>query len=589
VVAAGFEDIFLTNMLTVRFLGKQRGRRIRTALLLFVLANQGLRAAEAEPQISKGPYIQVPGPGQVSIMWESPTNLPGTMRYGRGRDLNRKVEGIVPRRLKGVSSASKTNAIIIETNFVIFHKTRLLTTYRTNDYYLFEAILSGLKPGVSYSYDVSMDGLRTPVRSFRTLEPGAKEVRFIAYGDTRTKPKIHAALAGRFLAHQPAFILHTGDLVDRGKDYAVWSKEFFKPLADVIDEVPLFSVMGNHEEDGTNYLVYFHQPGNGLWYSFDAGPVHVLALDYRFEKTSNAQFKFASNDLMTARAPWKIVMCHHPMFNVGGHMAGWGHTNYLPLFHQAKVDLVLGGHSHLYERFRPVRATARPEEWPITCITTGGGGAELHASRDHPSLLSRETTNHYIVFEATRDALRGRTLRSNGTEIDRFELTKKRGAYAPDYLAGAFSEESLRLFYDIAPNLAGRADALPTPERPAHVLLTIEPRKKSSRPAEMEITLAPASTNYYELANGPLAVTVFPKGGTNQEVWAEVRTRGVKKITEEPGRVFGPPLLFQARITAEENQVMAFGGNSRLSRTAEEMGKKLWPPDKKEPPGGVSH
>jgi len=155
----------------------------------------------------------------------------------------------------------------------------------------------------------------------------------------------------------------------------------------------------------------------------------VLALDYHFESTQSEQFEFARRDLISARAPWKVVFVHYPVFNIGGHATGWGHTNYLPLFRQAKVDLVIAGHSHLYERFRPVVPDGDRTQWPITCITTGGGGANLHPSFDHPALLARETTNHYILFEAGRDKLQAKALRVDGSLIDRFTLRKSHGKY----------------------------------------------------------------------------------------------------------------------------------------------------------------
>jgi hypothetical protein len=576
------------------------------AAALLVASALSLPAGESAKLFSKGPYVQAPQPGTVTIFWESATNHPGTVRYGWGRNLKLKLTDVLPQRMKGRSSSSATNEIINDlgtsedrprpeeptapergrTNAPA--RGRLRTVYWTNTYYLYEAVLEGLKPGVAYSYMVEMNGVATAPQQFRALEPGASKVRFLAYGDTRSDSRIHASLARRFAAEDPAFIMHTGDLVAKGKDYALWSKEFFNPMAGVIGRIPFFSVIGNHEEDGTNYLAYFHLPGKELWYSFDAGPVHVLALDYHFEKSSSEQFRYASNDLLNARAPWKVVVVHYPVFNVGGHATGWGHTNYLPLFHQAKVDLVLAGHSHLYERFRPLAPRGDTNEWPVTCITTGGGGANLHPSYDHPALFSRETTNHFMVFDVTRDTLKARTIRENGTLIDRFELVKKKGQPLARYRAEVYPEEALKIYFDIAPNLAGRAAALPTNDLPARVLLTLQPRKKSPLPAVMEITLAPESALDYELVNSPVRVSTPSKGSTNQFVWLEVKATGRKPIKEDKGRNFVPPLVFQAHVKAEEGETVTYGIPARFSGTAERMARKLWPPPAKSAPARPS-
>jgi acid phosphatase type 7 len=357
-------------------------------------------------------------------------------------------------------------------------------------FYIYEAALNGLKPGATYTYSVEFGGVRTPTHRFRTITPGAASARFIVYGDTRSDPQVHAGLARSFRAHAPEFILHTGDLVAKGRDYGLWAKEFFTPMASIIDEVPFFSVIGNHEEDGTNYLAYFHLPGKELWYSLDVGPVHVLALDFAFQNSNSEQFRFASDDLAAARSPWKIVVLQTPVFNIGGHVSGWGQTNYLPLFLRTKVDLVLSGHSHLYERFRPVAPKGKPD-WAITHVTTGGGGANLHPSFDHPALVVRETTNHYMVFDATRDALRAKAFRANGTLLDSFELEKKDGRMQPEYLAQVYPEEALKLFYDAVPSLASRAASLPNTNEAAQVLLNLVPLGSASEPAQLEITIAP--------------------------------------------------------------------------------------------------
>ena len=362
---------------------------------LFCLAQQ----TNQPPLISKGPYIQAASPDTFVVIWESGTNLPGTVHYGAGKKLDLTATVDSPRRMVGISRPNTNSTSSGRGGGFRPGGTGGSTNVsRTNIFFIYEATLPKLKPAKTYAYDVEFAGERTPAHQFKTLDAGASTAQFIVYGDSRSFPDIHAKLATRFKQHKPDFVLHTGDLVMRGKDYALWSREFFKPMANVIDEVPFFSVIGNHEEDGTNYLAYFHLPGKELWYSFDDGPVHFLALDYHFESSSNEQFRFAQQDLMKSRAPWKIVSLHYPVFNIGGHAAGWGHTNYLPLFHAANVDMVIGGHSHLYERFRPVLPPKGQPGSVITCITTGGGGAELHTSFEHPALLSRETTNHYMFF-----------------------------------------------------------------------------------------------------------------------------------------------------------------------------------------------
>src|SRR5437879_509664 len=57
-----------------------------------------------------GPYLQSPGIDTMTIMWESPTNRPGVVHYGRKSKLDEECRLERPRELIGVSSYALTNA-----------------------------------------------------------------------------------------------------------------------------------------------------------------------------------------------------------------------------------------------------------------------------------------------------------------------------------------------------------------------------------------------------------------------------------------------------------------------------------------------
>jgi hypothetical protein len=298
-----------------------------------------------------------------------------------------------------------------------------------------------------------------------------------------------------------------------------------------------------------------------------------LALDFHFEKKSEEQFAFARQDLLASTAPWKIVFLHYPVFNIGGHGTGWGHAAYLPLFHAAKVDLVIAGHSHIYERFRPVASRGGPDDWPITHITTGGGGAPLYASYAHPALSAQATTNHFVVIEATPTKLTGKTFTTNNTLIDKFELKKRNGQPGSDYLAQTYSEEVLKLALDAGRSLMGGLASLPTSNSVAQVLFDIPPRKGA--PVSLEISLVPASAPYYEIEGGPLRFTT-PTGTNSSQAWTRIRSTGKQTIgTTGSTRQLTPPLVFQAKVSKPGVETLAYGQRSRISDDAVEAAKKL--------------
>lgn len=535
--------------------------RLRLAAVLLFLAGVAVASAQDVARaFLKVPYLQAPGSDTMTIMWESPTSKPGVVHYGlRGR-LDEELRLDTPRELVVASPSSGVASVGNISNTV----------------FLYEMTLTNLEPNSVYTYSAETDGVRTPSKRFRTFGAHPNKVTFIAYGDTRSNPKLHATIAANFKRYSPDFILHTGDLVSAGKRHELWGKEFFEPLAQVIDEVPILPAIGNHEQDGINYLHYLHLPGRETaWYSCDVGPVHVLSLDYRYEKEEDEQFAFARRDLLASKSPWKIVMLHFPVFNIGGHGTRWGHAAYLPLFHQAKVDMVIAGHSHIYERFHPIAPKTAADRWPITHITTGGGGAPLYTTFPHPSLAAQVATNHFLVIEATPTSLRGRAMTTNNTVIDKFEIKKSGGRLASRYLAETYSEEMLNLAFEAAPSLTAELASVPGTTSTAQVMFTIRPIGQMKQAVELEISLTPDSAANYEIKGGPLRVTTPSPTEPGKVVWATLRATGQKKV-EAAGtrRELSPALVFQARVRAGTDETLAYGQKSKVSEAASEAAKK---------------
>lgn len=527
--------------------------------------------AQERPRLfSKGPYLQAPGSNTMTIMWEALTNLPGAVRFSTEGQPAQTVRAPAPRQMKGVSTASTTN-------YAAGQAPKVSTRSTTNLFFVYEVTLTNLEPATTYAYAVELDGAASLPRRFRTFGARPERVRFVAYGDTRSQPPVHTAIVRRFQPFAPDFILHTGDLVARGRDYALWSKEFFTPLAGVIDEVPVLPALGNHEEDATNYLAYFHLPAKERWYSFDIGPVHVLALDYHFERGTNEQYTFARQDLLQSTAPWKIVFVHYPVFNIGGHVTGWGHEDYLPLFHEAKVDMVLAGHSHLYERFRPVAPLAQRGRWAITHVTTGGGGASLAPSFEHPALAAHASTNHFVLLEATPDTLTGQTITITGHVLDRFTLSKPGGQPSPAYLAQTYAEEWLKYSFDAARSLTARVATLPTPQEPGYVMFNLRPMKTTTQAVELDISISPDAAANYQMAE-PLRVTTPAPGEPEIVAWGRVRATGRQRVTADRKGEISPKLAFQARISAGPVQTMTYGQRCRLSAMAAQAVKEAGGP-----------
>src|SRR5207302_459226 len=120
------------------------------------------------------------------------------------------------------------------------------------------------------------------------------------------------------------------------------------------------------------------------FYGIDYGPLHLTVLNDTpavVADLAGKESRFLDADLTNA-APWKLVMHHKPAYsNDMGHggepsvLAAW-----TPIFDAHKVDVVLNGHVHGYERSNPIRAmkpVATPADGTVYLVS-GGAGAPLY-------------------------------------------------------------------------------------------------------------------------------------------------------------------------------------------------------------------
>ncbi len=112
---------------------------------------------------------------------------------------------------------------------------------------------------------------------------------------------------------------------------------------------------------------------------------------------------------------------------------------------RAGVDFVITGHSHQYERFRPVRPPRGEEGTCVTYITSAGGGAPLYDIRKTAYHAVAEKVHHFCIFEVAGDKLSMKAIDITGRTIDRFELQKSNGKKDPQYLKDAVPLEAVRL------------------------------------------------------------------------------------------------------------------------------------------------
>jgi len=427
------------------------GRRVartglrRRAILLVAALNIALGAlggcshaslqtdSALDSGITKGPVLLRTYQNRAAVMWETETEGPCRLYYGKGAETDPYVRSW-PEMVPSDKTKSGKNA------------------------YIHKVWIEKLDAGTGYKYRVAGPGVKSETYQFRTAPADADNVRFIIYGDTRTHPRTHRKLIELMMKIKNIdFIVHIGDLVSSGNKYEQWAPQHFEPIKGLAESIPMFITKGNHEGDNGNYEKLLVPDGEKDSFAFDYGPVHLLGADNytREKKTKNKEAKkkeakklvdMIALDAARSDAEWKFVCFHHPSLNFGHHWSAWGHPNALPSFAKAGVDFVLAGHSHYYERFKPIEPPAGTKGGCATYITTGGGGAPLKKAKPTEFHAAVKSVNQFCLFEIDGNNLSMQVIDIKGEVIDRLRLTKTNGTLNKEYLAGAVRMEDVQRF-----------------------------------------------------------------------------------------------------------------------------------------------
>jgi predicted phosphodiesterase len=232
----------------------------------------------------------------------------------------------------------------------------------------------GLEPDTLYAYRVQgAEGHWSEWFQTRTA-PRTGPVRFIYLGDAQNGLDSHwpRIMRAAFQSAPDArFILHAGDLVNRGSRDLEWA-HWFRAGGFINGMIPAIPVAGNHEyervglseADGQRVLSFLWRPQFRLpeeptlsedlretvydiRYSSD---VHVFVLNSNVSDMSE-QAGWLDRELAQSDARWRIVAMHHPIYSSGRDRDNpEKRAVLLPVLLKHRVDLVLQGHDHTYAR-----------------------------------------------------------------------------------------------------------------------------------------------------------------------------------------------------------------------------------------------
>ncbi len=453
-------------------------------------------------QILVPPYLQ-PGNAatltreQKVLIWET-DSVPGnfTVAYGLAASQN------APKQTMAKISQVKLEANKIKT-------------------ILYRAQLTGLKFDETYFYQLTLNDKNLSEGSFasRTKKP---QTRFAVFGDCGAGTPQQAQIAYQVAQQKPQFVLVTGDNVYTFGRAMEYRRRFFpfylasesspEKGAALMNSIPFYLLLGNHDvlgadldkhPDGLAYYYYNDLPLNApipaltvepegnpaliktfkkntsprfprmANYSFDVGNVHIACLDANdyINPLDPTLMAWLMADIQNSNADWKLVAYHQPGFNSAkGHYNEQRMRLLAPVCEDLKVDLVLTGHEHNYQRSVPLKFNPKMDETGnhyvisegkvdgaftldenfngttstrpkgIIYIVSGAGGGVLYDKElsDRPDLWKHEPPGNWVPFttklisnvhsftwiETNGKTLTLKQIDVNGKVIDEIKITK---------------------------------------------------------------------------------------------------------------------------------------------------------------------
>lgn len=306
---------------------------------------------------------------------------------------------------------------------------RIETLQINETHFVHRATIATLETETSYVYRVRSGTNITPSFTFTTAPLRTSPFTTAWWGDNHNGTVTLANHVTNLMAHAPNLICVAGDMVNNGNLISDWHDYWFKPLEtlNAAQTTPVIYARGNH--DGEHALAYAYStlPGNESWFAFDYGNSRFIFLDSEVPtSTSNGQYAWLRAELSrpeTQRAAFRIVCFHRPPFtdlwNGSIHTGeAWVRNDWVPLFTQKNVDIVIGGHMHAYQR----GATNG-----VVYIVSGGGGGYLDTERvaSWPFVEVEYSKYHFDIMEINGPVLSWETYSDSNQLLDMFTLQSR--------------------------------------------------------------------------------------------------------------------------------------------------------------------
>jgi len=439
----------------------------RASVLVALVVALLLPAPSEAVELIRRPYLQKTSETTVTLVWRTSEATTGEVHYGTDpTDLDQTA----------TSDVEDPNHAVEITG---------LTPDTTYYYAVFSA-------GQLLASPAELDARQHPIHTFTTHPPAGEPTPFRAWvvGDSGTgslrQLQVKDAMLNRVGPDRPDLFLHLGDMAYGDGTDDQFTERFYRPYAEILANTPVWPTLGNHEghtsnsaeQTGPYYEGYFLPTagesgglpsGTEAYYSFDYADVHFIVLD-SYESDRNpggAMLTWLEEDIAATDQQWIVAYFHHPPYTKGSHDSDREREhidmreNVTPILEAGGVDLVMGGHSHVYERSYlldgayetpstsfgiidggdgrilgdgPYQKDPGATNAGALYVTAGHGGTGVRASGEHPLMYITEPINGSVLLDFEQGRLTITNVRFDGVISDTAVLVKGRSVVvgAPD-------------------------------------------------------------------------------------------------------------------------------------------------------------
>jgi hypothetical protein len=287
------------------------------------------------------------------------------------------------------------------------------------------ARLTGLTPDTAY-YFVVRDSSGTSARMwFRTAPAVAKDLTYIAGGDSRNNRTPRQQANQMVSKLRPLFVLFGGDYTDTNSnaEWSDWFADWQQTKSTDGRMYPIIAARGNHD-DNTSLVDMFDIPNSNVYFALNVGGSFMRLYTLNSEITpGGTQGSWLVNDLAAnSSSKWKVAQYHKPMFP---HESGKAentaiYSAWAQPFYDHAVNLVSESDSHCVKTTWPVQPTGstsassaftRDDANGTVYVGEGCWGAPLRSANDNKSYTRNSASfNNVMWVHAYQDRMELRTI-----------------------------------------------------------------------------------------------------------------------------------------------------------------------------------